>query len=153
MKKLIYAILIAFLVLATPLFVRFYFYDNLPIGEQAYYHLRAAKTATNDNLAFYERPFFKTPYHTLINYVNPVLLQLVLGLLSLALFYLILDKFSFKKEIFYIMLVLVLSPVFIYTFTVLSPHSLAVFLILLGSWLLVQDSETAGKLSTIAGSS
>jgi len=149
MKKLIYSMLIVFLVLAVPLFVRFYFYDNLPIGEQAYYHLGAARTMTNDNLAFYEKPFFKTPYHYLINYVNPVILQFILGLLSAGLFYLIANKFCSKNETFYIMLVLALSPIFIYTFTIISPYSLTVFLLLLGFWLFAQENKVISAISII----
>jgi hypothetical protein len=149
MKKLIYVLLIAFLVLAVPLFIRFHFYDSLPIGEQAYYHLRAAETSANDNLAFYEKPFFKTPYHYLIGYVNPVILQFILGLLSAGLFYLIANKFGFKKEKFYMIVVLALSPIFIHTFTVISPHSLAVFLLLLGFWLFAQENKILSAISII----
>lgn len=138
-KKLIYVALLTLIVLVAPALIRYLFFDNLPIGEQAYYHLNAAKTDAE----------FKTPYHYLMNYINPVILQVVLGLLSVILFYFMLKKLNFKNESFYACLVLVLSPIFIYTFTIISPHSLAVFLMILGSWLFIQDNKIISASAAI----
>lgn len=154
---LVYVIAIAALILFIPIAVRYKFYENSLIGVQAYYHIRAAEeygATKTDRMSFEEKPFYRTPYHILLSKTNSELgsiaFPFLFGILSLLLFFLILIHFEiFGERLFYIMLLFVLSPIFTYLFVASTPHSLSMFLILLGCCLFIQRNKIMAYLSLI----
>lgn len=131
-------LLIALVILLIPTVYRVLFFDSLLITEQPYLHMHIVKTGMGE----------VTAYHVLLDLLSgfvslsvlSIVLPLLLGLATLFFFYLILRTYVTQERIlFLILLVLVLSPAYIYTFTVSSPHALALFLIVCGLWVFIQQ--------------
>lgn len=156
---LLQVLVVAALVLLVPGIIRHFFFNSTLVGEQSYYSLRAAQSSTaTDSGAYYPKPFFYTPYDYLLRFLSRYLdtsllsraIPYILGILSVIFFYLILSDFELEEEnLFYVMLLLVISPIFIYTFSVSNPDSLAVLLLLVGSWLLMQKNSVVSALSAL----
>ncbi|MBW3023267.1 hypothetical protein KY308_04135, partial [Candidatus Woesearchaeota archaeon] len=144
MKKIIYIIIIAFAVLAIPLFYRVHAADNTIPGQEIYYHLRAVETSGDtDTLVYNERPFYRFNYYYFLKGLSWLNLDVriasvILGILSCVLLFLIISKISAEtKTAFYALIMFALSPAFIYAFDTGSSETLCLFLILLGSLLLI----------------
>jgi hypothetical protein len=161
-------LVVLFIVLLLPTFVRFYDGNDSLIGSEPYYHFRAAKALIKDgslnlfsppdgisDISYYPRDYFFGPYHYVLVYLSGIVslatasrvAPLLFGLASVLIFNLILRRFfqdAYKRHI--VLLVLIINPAFIYAFTVSNPHCAAVFFSLLGFWLFMRE----GKLSFIA---
>ncbi len=130
-NTLVYVMLAAVIVLLIPHLVRFLFYNNIMIGEEPYYHATIAKQIIEQNNP-YHLVLASTGYFMGIDLASK-LIPLLLGLLSVLVFYLILKDFKIKiKERFFISLILLISPAFIYLSVISSAYSVSVFLTLLG---------------------
>ncbi|MFC1741191.1 hypothetical protein ACFL3V_01500 [Nanoarchaeota archaeon] len=153
---LMFVVILLFLVLVIPTFVRFYQGNDSLIGSEPYYHFRAAREllqvgeynpfdAPEDisDMSHSPRDYSFNPYHYLLVYASKIvslptasrILPLILGMLSIFLFNLLLKLFieeDYKRKI--ILILLVMNPAFIYTFTVSTPHSAAIALTLLGTF-------------------
>lgn len=160
-----------FIVLTLPTFLRFYSGNDSLIGSEPYYHFRAAKELLNQgalNLftpprdvqdsSYSPRSFFFNPYHYLLVYASKLvslqtasrIVPFLLGIISVLIFNLILQRFindKYKRHL--ILLLLVLNPAFIYTFTVSNPNSAAIVLTLLGLYLFMQDGKYSFALSAL----
>ena len=97
-----------------------------------------------------ERPYIFQPYHLILSfasryisvYIASILIPIISGLLSLILFYLILNKLGvspFRTSV--ILLTLVLSPLFIFLFSTSNPYSIATLLVLLGFYLFTKQKS------------
>ena len=156
-------ITITLLILITPLIIRSAAYEGLIPGENAYYHMRIAeyikeniKIPKNDPLA--DRIYDYNPFHLLLaaaGYFPGVefagkIIPLILGLSSMTFFYLILRELKIEeKKRFFICLILMLSPIFIYTFSTISQFSLITFLNLLGFFFFIKQKKIFITLSII----
>ena len=128
--KILYVFLLAIIVLMIPHLLR-YFNGNILIGGESYYHAKIVKDIIDGNFQSLN------PYHYILAFFTYIfgdfaskLLPFLLGIFSLLLFYLILKKY-FNEEIFLILFILILSPDFIYTFTISNIHSFFIFISLL----------------------
>jgi hypothetical protein len=148
------AIVLLLVVLAFPTFVRFYEDNDSLVGSESYYHFRAAaKLLSTDSysiftppediqdISFSPRSYFFNPYHFLLAFASKVvslhtasrIVPFLLGIFSMLIFNLILKRFineDYKRHI--ILILLIINPAFIYTFTVSNPHAAAIALSLLG---------------------
>lgn len=155
-KELIfYLIIAAFFVLMLPHIIRFSSGNTSLISGQAYYHMRTADNILEgnlgiDNMVYGSRNFIFTPYHFILAFsgyflgmeISSKLLPFLFGMLSLILFYNILKYLrisSFNR--FVVSLLLVISPSFIYLFTVSTPNCFSVFLSLLGLLLFLKGKK------------
>ena len=147
-KVLIICLLTAFFVLSAVPVIRHFIFSDTLIGEQAYYHKMLAENLPKD----------ATTYHYLLHYMSYLggydvwskILPIIFGVLSVYLFYLLLSKFIRNNErVMYTVLISIVSPVFIYTFTTSSPNSLRVFSILLGFFMFLSRNE-AVSISSVA---
>ena len=160
-----------FIVLTLPTLIRFYEGNNSLIGSEPYYHFRAAKALLKEgsynlfsppsdvqDISYSPRNYFFNPYHYLLVYTSAFvslqtasrIVPFVLGLISVLLFNLILKHFiseNYKRHI--ILLLLVINPAFIYTFTASNPHSAAIVMTLLGFFFFIRDGRYSLVLSAL----
>lgn len=123
-------ILLAIAILSLPYFLK---ENDLPIGKESYYHLRIADKILNekslpkyDDLSYSGREnFMSLGFSILIALISFIfgisvemamnILLLLLGIISIILFYNILKNFDLDVR-FFSCLVLIISPIFIYLF-------------------------------------
>lgn len=154
-------IILSIILLSAPLISRFINKDPVIIGDTPYYNLRIAKEIADkkdisyDQLSYAGRNYIFDPYHYFLSFIYKIFgifffLPFVLGIFSIIIFYYLIKKLELNPlKYFLIMLTLVLSPIFIYTFTVLNKHSLVIFLMLLGFLLFTDKRKTLSLFSII----
>lgn len=128
-------LVLTLIILISPAALRWWQGNTTLMGEEAYYHLKLVKNA---NLLF-QAEFF-TLYDLVLFVFNQVIesiswsiiLPILYGMGTVLLFNNFLRKFKLAlKQKFFILLLLVLSPAFIYFFTFSSQYGLIVFLLIL----------------------
>ncbi len=163
-KGLLFFVLLAsaLLMLLAPYAYRALFTDKpVLFGEETYYHVRIARQIlqgtipASDALIYNARPYFFGPFHVLLAYLSAplgitlasVLLPVLLGLLSLAFFYLVLGMFGIRgAKRLLICALLVASPAFISTFSQPNPHALAILFYLSGFYAVLRRQVLIGFL-------
>ena len=151
-KALFFIIAAGILMLSASPIIRTLSDQPLIIGEKPYYDLRIAETIKdkgllfNDNLILDGRAYTIEIYHlliTLFSYLNYpeillILLSILFGISSLILSFLILRRIRTDiQTTFFISLILLMSPAFIFTFSTLNDLSISIFLILLGLYIFI----------------
>lgn len=121
------------------------------IGEDSYFNIRMANSLSQyDPLSYGGRFASYSLGLPLVLSASPWLLAhilpFVLGLLSFILFGLILDYYDVKERNLCLLL-LALSPPFIFTFSTLNSYFIAIFLLLLGIFLFTRKSKAVMALS------
>ena len=158
-NTLVYVILAAVIVLLIPHLVRFLFYNNIMIGDEPYYHATIAKQIIEQKSLIHNPDYVFNPYHLVLasaGYFIGVelaskLIPFLLGLLSVLIFYLILKEFKMSiEERLFVLLILIVSPAFIYLSVISNTHSVPVFLTLLGMYLLFKKNIFLTILSLLA---
>jgi hypothetical protein len=141
--KGIYLTILLLIILTSPYLIRYLDHNPTVIGESSYFHLNQAENVDWHN-------FYQNPYHLLLslnitdNQPAYLAIPLILALLSLILLSNIIKKFKLAPQNrFFFLFFLILSPTFIYTFTVLNHHSFFIFLNLLGFTLLLSKHKEA----------
>ncbi len=147
--------------LLTP-FIRFFNFNSLMVGEESYYHARMARyliehgIPEKDELVTGIRPYIIEPYHLVLSRVGYLLgtefssqlLPLLSGLISLIIFHSLLANLKFNNEsIFYILIILILSPHFLGIFSYSSPGALAILFTLLGIYFFLKEDMLSFSLS------
>ncbi|MCK4521850.1 MAG: hypothetical protein KAU20_04705 [Nanoarchaeota archaeon] len=163
-KAILFIILLAVIILSIIPVIRFLRYDSMPIGDKPYYDARISEhilekgMPQHDSMIYGGRDYLFNPYHFILagfSYIfgisfSLILLPFLTGLLSAILFYLLLKKLKVKLEKrFLVSIILILSPVFIYIFSVSNRHCASVFLILLGFYLFLKKGKVFFILSLI----
>lgn len=157
------AMIVLFVVLTLPTLFRFYSGNDSLIGTESYYHYRAAKnlaqkglqivfdsTTETQDTAYYPRNYFFNPYHYLLVFTSKIfslitasrVMPFILGILTVLVFNQLLKQFikeKYKRHI--ILIMLVINPAFIYTFTISNPHSAALFFTLLGFYFFIKEGK------------
>ncbi len=150
-------LLLAIIVLTITPFIRYTNKDPLIIGEQPYYYLRIAKDIEikTDALSYSGREYIFDPYDYFLAFIYKLIgtvffLPFILGISSTIIFYYLIKKLKLNSITnFLIMLTLILSPIFIHTFTSLNKPSLVIFLMLLGFLLFTEKKKNPIILSVI----
>jgi len=163
-KKLYWALLtITLLILLTPHLIRMMAYENLIPGEDPYYNLRMAgyikenlKIPKTDPLI--DRIYPYNPFHIMLAAAGSIIgvelagkiIPLIMGAASITFLYLILSNLKIdQKKVFFICLILALSPIFIYTFSTTSQFSVIIFLNILGTFFFIQKGKVFTTISII----
>ncbi len=161
---LICILLLAVIILSLPYFIRILSNNNTIIENISYYHTRISQTIskqgplTYDELSFAGRDYLFNPFHYILAFLNLFLdfnliarlLPLILGILSVLFFYLILKRLDLDLEKrFLICAILILSPIFIYSFTVLNYHSFVILLLLLAFYSFTLKTKTCFWLTAL----
>jgi hypothetical protein len=160
-----YIILLALIVLISPLVVRALFFEGALMGDEPYYHMRIAEEILNghalpaiDALVYGERDYVFNPYHLMLAAFGIIftiesaskILPFLMGMLSALLFNSILGYFRVEPPKRLIILsFFIFSPVFIYMFSFSTPLCMLVFLDLLGVWLFTKKSPVCKVLAII----
>lgn len=156
-------ILLGLLLLIIPYANRTTEQNNLLIGGTPYYNIRIAQAISSgqktDNMVASNRPIFPDPYQYLLSLfvgvINLELISIILplffGLISLLLISLIIDKFNTDPLLKIIILIMtILSPIFIYTFSISSKYTLIITLFLLGTFFFLREKKYNLILSILA---
>ncbi len=152
-------ILAAVIVLLIPHLIRFLFYNNIMIGDEPYYHATIAKQIIEQKSLIQNQNYIFNPYHLVLasaGYFIVVdlaskLIPFLLGLFSVLIFYLILKEFKMSiEERLFVLLILIVSPAFIYLSVISNTHSIPVFLTLLGIYLLFKKNIFLTIISLLA---
>jgi len=153
-KKTAFTYLIIFCILALllPAAIRYASFGSIiPMEDESFYNLRLSENILekNDNFVVPVTYIESNPYHILIYSIkflglnattSSFLVGIILGMLSVILYYMIMGRFNLPlHHKFFSMLFLVLSPVFIYTFSVFNKYTFIIFLQLLGFFLLTKQ--------------
>ncbi|MBD3355170.1 hypothetical protein GF361_04245 [Candidatus Woesearchaeota archaeon] len=118
--------------------------------DHPYYHLKMSEYIKEEGLPVQEpligRPYIPQPYHLILAITNPFLGSLIIpllcGIISLILFYLILKELNLNPlKITTILLTLILSPIFIFLFSVSNQYTLTITLILAGFLFFIKDKK------------
>ena len=135
---------------------------NIILGEESYYHARISKQIAEEGIPttdkFMDRPYIFDLYNLILAgfiYIFGVvfaskILPVLLGIITFLLAFFILKEIKVNKRRPLIMLMVSLSPVFIYNFSISNKYSLSVTLILAGIFLLLKKSKTCNILSAIS---
>ena len=129
--------------------MRFLYNKPLLPGDTPYYHTRMANYIKENGIStqdpLIQRPYIIQPRHLILAftgniYLASVLIPLLCGLLSLVLFFLILKQLKIDiQNILIILLVLILSPLFIFIFSTSNQYAAIILLILLGFYLFIRQ--------------
>src|SRR3989344_145911 len=134
-------------------------------GQESYFFYRISNFVLENNIPNYDflsfggRAFFYSLGSSLFLVLNNMLLGIsvetllvvappVFGLLSLILFYCILRSFKLSRNVLsFACYILILSPVFLYSFTHFTSFTIPLFLNLLGFFFLIQKKRIFSYLS------
>jgi len=130
------------LILVMVLFLIVFFRQEngfILFGENSFFHLESVRELGINN-------FWENPYHLLLGLnvwgaeLMYQLIPLVLSVLTLWLCYSVTKKLGIDtRKRFLLLFFLIISPAFIYTFTILNHYSLVIFLLLVGFWLFLRE--------------
>ncbi len=141
-----YIVGILVLVLGLPFLANFFQEKPLITGIESYYHLSNAAE-------LHARSFYYAPTYLLLKIIPENLLFLIpfgLALISIILALIVIQKLKRTREFsFFFLLLLIITPAFIYTFTTFSAYSIFLVLLLIGFLLLLQKSIRLRYLSLI----
>ncbi len=137
-KKIIFALLI--IVITVSIFMRYSQEKPLLFTPEAYTHLNSAENIIGGNFFLSESTLYSVfllPILFFFSYEFSLFLPIVLAISSLLLFFTLVKEHKFDEEYaFFFALFLILSPVFIVSFSTLEDTTLFLFLFLLGCYLL-----------------
>jgi len=151
-----YLMLLAIIILLLPTLTRLLSQNSTYLGPNAYYHARMAKTIKEngipsiDGLSYGGREYSPHIYHLILAGASNIIplnillfiLPFILGISSLILFYLILKKLRQKRQLISLsILILIMSPIFIYLFTTINQNTLPIFLNLIAIYLFLSKPK------------
>jgi hypothetical protein len=156
-KVIIFIIIIAIITSFIIPFVRFIFDDPILIGEKPYNDIKMGKLILEKGMIFEDdsilggRTYIAKPYHLVLaglfyffeDTFSSVILSIFLSWAVLILFYLILQQYKLRiDQIFFILLVFVLSPIFIFMSGTPNEVSFSLFLLFLGVYLFQKQKDS-----------
>ncbi len=132
-----YLLLVLILVLAIPLLTNYSIGKPIIMGGESYYHLFQARNSSS-------LQFYYAPLGLALQVIPEGLLFLIpifLAITSLFMFIAMMNKTTISKKLtFFFLLILFISPPFIFTFTTISAYSVYLFLVIMGFFLLSKDN-------------
>lgn len=154
---IIFIVLLALIIPSIVPIIRHISNRPIIVGEQAYYDIRIAKTILDkglyfeDNMVIDGREYAAKPYHIVLMpflyFLTPefslIIISFITSLLSVILFYLILKKLKINlQQRFFIFVVLLLSPAFIFTFGTANEFCISIMLLLLGTYFFLKFDKS-----------
>lgn len=149
-KTLQIILVIALIILIIPSLVKIVSGNPSYVGYESYYHIRMTDQFREQGMQIKEsltnNPYSFNLFHAVMSIFpsSEIIIRfapIILGLLSLVITFSLFSKFDVSNEDnIFSLIVLILSPVFIYTFSTFTPESLAFFLLVLGIFLYVNNN-------------
>ncbi|MFT4305038.1 MAG: hypothetical protein ACMXX8_03015, partial [Candidatus Woesearchaeota archaeon] len=165
-KSLLIILLLGLFVLILPHFINLINNDNILLNNEFLFNMNIANQISHDQFnnnffiledenAFLGRDVLINPYQILFSFLKSefylIIISIILGLFSLILIYLILKKFDLENQLINLSLVLlILSPIFIYTFSLSSKYSMIIFLFLLGYYFFIDENKYSIIISVLS---
>jgi hypothetical protein len=149
-------LILALIILSIPPIVRIINYESNPIGSLSYYDMRISSQINQkghisyDELAYAGSNYSIDAYHHILAFFSNLLptvliiflLPIILGLLSVHIFYLLIRKLTKKKSIANLStLIYILSPIFVYLFCFPNHHYIPVLINLIIAFLLISEKK------------
>jgi hypothetical protein len=150
---LFFIIIIALIIMFLVPSIRVLLNKPFIIGETPYYDIRLAKEITQEGLVFQDElnnlDYMAKPYHLFLIpflYFGTIdfllIIPFIAGILSVIFLYFLLKKFEMSNdESFFVLLIFVLSPAFIFTFTTLNVFAISLLFIIAGSYLFLKQKR------------
>jgi len=144
-KYLLLIVLLTGIILLTPQIVRMIDNNRYMVNSEVYYNMRiySQNVTSYDSLQGHNIQFNILNLIRIDKELGETLLKIIpiiLGIITILLSYLILRKQNIpEKTSLAITILLLISPIFIYTFTDYKMYSVIMFLNILGAYLLVND--------------
>jgi hypothetical protein len=142
-RTIFLTLIVVAMVLFTPVVVKWVINDNTYMSEDTYYNLRMVKQFDLNNAAhqdvLLQRPYDFNLFHyifsklhfgmdALANYLPPIF-----GIITLILVFFLLKTLNLgHNDIFFAMIILSTTPIFLYSFTTFSPELLVLPIFLIG---------------------
>jgi len=154
-KTLIYSILLAIIILSIIPLARTLFHDSILQGHEPYYNIKLSNDLLQNN---FQDDYSLDTYHFLLTgtviifgtYLSSIALPFILGILSVILVCFILDQFKIQQlKKFIILIILIISPVFVYTFSTSNSYAFSVFLLLFGFYAFIKHRQILSIISFI----
>lgn len=156
--RIIFLLVLSLIVLILPNLLRNY---DTYIGEDPYFYSRISdlidKGAAYDELSYSGRELsysigqtlaFSLTKNIMTEKYSIIIIPIILGLLSLLLFYLILKEFYVEPNVSYFSLVfLSLSPPFIYIFGSYTQFTIVTFILFLNSYFFIRENKSFNFIS------
>ena len=155
-KSVLGIILLGLFILLLPHLISFFNGNYNLLDDKSYFNLNVANQISNqeidknffileDENAYHGRQILLNPYQVFLYLFNSEifsrLIPIFLGLISLFLIYLVLRRLNISDQIRTLTMAMVLlSPIFIYTFSFSNKYSLAITLMLLGFYFFLKES-------------
>ena len=153
-KILFYSLILALVILLIFPLIRITFFESSFAGDEAYHNQIIAENLLEQGFSktenLIDRPYLPNPYNILLAGIGELigvtiasmLLPLIFGLISVYMFYLILKSFklNFMRKLIALMF-LIISPAFIYLFSVSNAYSLAITLSLIAFYLFIKQEK------------
>jgi hypothetical protein len=145
-KYIIMLVLLACILLVTPSTIRMLQHNSYMSNSEAYNNIRIYNQGDTkyDSLQGRSIPLNIINLIRLNDYAKQILFNIIpilLGLLTVALAYLILQKQNISEKIIItIVILIIVSPIFIYTFTDYKIYSFIIFLNMLGLYFLMHEN-------------
>lgn len=156
-KKIMFSIVIALLIisLSSISLVRYFSGDPLLYGQETYYHLSQVRNALDGKISFLDLnpleglivPIELIPNNDismLLLFILPIAITLISAMLYLTFSYRV--KVNNTKNFLFLM-IMIISPSFIYSFTTISNAMAIIFLIITGLFLLSSNKKKIQVLS------
>jgi hypothetical protein len=141
-----YFLLLALILLMIPLLSNYIHGKPIIMGEESYYHLSQIDQIGLKNFYYYPLKLVLDILPNTWWFVIPIFLAMA----SIILFIEIIRKTTISRNVvFFFLLIFIISPTFIYTYTTLSAYSFYLFLILLGFFTLSQENKKIRQLAII----
>ena len=146
------------LVLLAPLFIRATSHLPLLVGEEPYLHARVAQDMLDGKFGLGQFDYRINSYHILLTivgsvvgvYLASVVVPPILGVFSMIALIQLFKRSKLdllKKNM--VLIMVAISPAFIYLFTFSTPHALAVFSTIVGLNLLIKGKKRSLLIGTI----
>jgi len=139
-RAFIFIMIISIVILIIPQTIRQVHFDNLVIGEEPYFHLKNAQDISegiHSNDAYAHIIYFFGKYSNIPTAAN--LIPFILGILSTVILYLILKEYLSLNNRILALIFWIISPIFIFSYSVPSPFSVIVLINMLGVYILIKD--------------
>jgi hypothetical protein len=142
-RTIILMLLVALLVLASPIIIKWALNQNTYLSEETYYNVRMVEQMKDEGILhqdlLQEREYDFNLFHYLVAKSGIGLdfaakyLPIIMGVISLLLVYILLKSINLgQNDVFFAIIILATTPVFLFKFTTFSPDILGFPLLLLG---------------------
>lgn len=161
-RILFFSLFLGLIILSLIPVVRYLFFDSSLSGTEPYYHLRISEYIKEkgipDKDPLVDRNYLPDPYDLFLSLTGyfidinlaSFIIPILLGIISIIFSYLILKELRLNPlKRLLILFIFLISPVFIYTYSISNSDTLGLTLLLIGFYLFIKKDNVFSYLSLI----